>query len=129
VSEQVQIRINQKTGFFWVIMQRVVVIPYRPLGKTYRSHLQGSRIRKKKSVRNYRYSLRNNPEERRSPLLRGGRPKSRINKTIFILNYYLFILVVTNNSMEQNPAGVANSVANQNSFLPTNAPFIKHINC
>jgi hypothetical protein len=30
------------------------------------------------SVRNYHYSLRNNPEERSSNLLRGGSLKSRI---------------------------------------------------
>jgi hypothetical protein len=96
--------------FFWVIMQRVVVIPYRRLGKIYRFHLQGPKIQKK-SVRNYRYSLRNDPEERRSPLLRGGKPKSRKNKPIFILKYYLFILVVNNNSMEQNPAEDANSLS------------------
>ena len=30
------------------------------------------------SVRNYPHALRNNPEERSSHLLRGGRPKSRI---------------------------------------------------
>jgi len=29
------------------------------------------------SVRNYHYSLRNNPEERSSRLFRGGSPKSR----------------------------------------------------
>jgi hypothetical protein len=32
---------------FGVITQRVVVIPYRCLGTTYRSHLQGSRIQNK----------------------------------------------------------------------------------
>jgi hypothetical protein len=29
---------------FWEIAQRIVVIPYRRFGTTYRSHLQGSRI-------------------------------------------------------------------------------------
>jgi len=33
-----------RTALFWVIMQRVVVIPYRCFGTTYRSHLQGSEI-------------------------------------------------------------------------------------
>jgi hypothetical protein len=32
-----------KTVLFWVIMQRVVVIPYC-FGTTYQSHLQGTRI-------------------------------------------------------------------------------------
>jgi hypothetical protein len=31
-----------------------------------------------KSVRNYHYSLRNNPEQRSSPFLQGGNLKSRI---------------------------------------------------
>jgi len=35
-----------RTAFFWVIMQRVVVISYQRLGTTYCSHLQGSRIQK-----------------------------------------------------------------------------------
>ena len=30
------------TAFFWVITQRVVVIPYRHFGSTYGSHLQRS---------------------------------------------------------------------------------------
>jgi len=29
---------------FWAITQRVIAIPYRHFGTTYRSHLQGSRI-------------------------------------------------------------------------------------
>ena len=32
-----------KIALCWVITQGVVVIPYRPYGTTYRSHLQGSR--------------------------------------------------------------------------------------
>ena len=32
-----------RTALFWVITQRVVVIPRRRFGTTYRSHLQGSR--------------------------------------------------------------------------------------
>ena len=73
------------TALFWVITQRVAVIPYRRFGTTYRSHLQGQESKKKArfllgfltlkleeigrsetSVRNYRYSLRNNPEEHSS---------------------------------------------------------------
>jgi hypothetical protein len=34
------------TALFWVVRQRVVLIPYRHLGTTYLSHLQGSRIKK-----------------------------------------------------------------------------------
>jgi len=36
-----------RTALFWVITQRVVVIYYRRFGTTYRSHLLGSRMRKK----------------------------------------------------------------------------------
>ena len=32
-----------RTALFWFIVQRVVVIPYRRFGTTYRSHLQESR--------------------------------------------------------------------------------------
>jgi len=35
------------------------------------------------SVRNYHFSLSNDPEERSSPLLRGGSLKSRIQKFLF----------------------------------------------
>jgi len=34
----------KKTALFWVIKQRVVLIPYRRFGTTYRSLLQGPRI-------------------------------------------------------------------------------------
>jgi hypothetical protein len=50
------------TLLFWVITQRVVLIPYRRFGTTYQSHLQFSRI----------------PEESSSHLLRGGSLESRI---------------------------------------------------
>ena len=67
----------------WVITQRVVVIPYRHFGTTYRPHLQGSRIQKEASwplkvgltgsletsARNYYHLLRNNAEERRSQII------------------------------------------------------------
>jgi len=36
-----------RSVLFWVIMQWVVVISYRCFGATYRSHPQGSRIKKK----------------------------------------------------------------------------------
>jgi hypothetical protein len=37
---------HMSTTLFWVIRQRVVLIPYIHLGTTYLSHLQGSRIKK-----------------------------------------------------------------------------------
>jgi len=37
---------EKRTVFFCVIMQRELVIPYRPFGITYCAHLQGSRIQK-----------------------------------------------------------------------------------
>jgi hypothetical protein len=49
-----------RTAFFWVVTQRVMVISL---------------------VRNYHYSLRNNPGESRSYLLRSGNLKSRKMKT------------------------------------------------
>jgi hypothetical protein len=48
------------------------------------------------SVRNYHYSLRNNPEERSSQLPRGGSLKSRISNLSplgFFSFFYFFILV------------------------------------
>ena len=77
-------------ALFWVIMQRVAIISYRRFGTTHWFHTQGRRIQKRKihkgfltledgtdscpetSVINYNYSLRNNPEELSSNLLRGG---------------------------------------------------------
>jgi hypothetical protein len=45
--------------------QRVVAIPYRSFGTTCLSHLKMGQIGcVETSVRNYYYSLRNNPEER-----------------------------------------------------------------
>jgi len=40
------------------------------------------------SVRNYHHSLRNNPEERISQLLRGGSLKSRTSMWVIFLCYY-----------------------------------------
>jgi len=40
-------------------------------------------------VRYYHYSLRNNPEERGSRLLRGGRPKSR---TVHFITQCIYVL-------------------------------------
>jgi hypothetical protein len=42
----IQLRKIMRTELFCVITRRVVVISYRRFGTTYRSHLQGSRIRK-----------------------------------------------------------------------------------
>ena len=57
-----------RTALFWIITQRVVVISYRRwgIGCT------------ETSVRNHHYSLRNNPEEPSSQLLRGGSLKTRV---------------------------------------------------
>ena len=56
-----------------VATQRVVVIPYWRFGTTYRSHLQGSRIRTDScpatSVRNCHYSLRNSVITQKSAVL------------------------------------------------------------
>jgi len=61
-----------RAALFWVITQRVGVIPYRRFGTTC---LQGSRIPgpedgidslSETSVRNYQYLLLNNSEERSS---------------------------------------------------------------
>jgi len=61
------------------ITQRIVAISYWCFGTTYRSHPQDSRG-PETSESNYHYSLRNNPKERRSQLLRGGSLKSRNHK-------------------------------------------------
>ena len=53
-------RIYIRTALFWVITQRVVVIPYRRFGKPIGPIFKG-----------------NNPEERNSHLLRSGSLKSR----------------------------------------------------
>jgi len=42
-------RKQMKAGLFWVITPHVVVIHYRRFGKTYRPHLQGSRILERRS--------------------------------------------------------------------------------
>ena len=77
-SELIQLR----TAFFWIITQRVVVIPHRTNSL---SLLQGPlKIGPKgcieMRVRNYHYQLRNNTEERSSRPLRGGRLKSNLTQ-------------------------------------------------
>jgi hypothetical protein len=62
-----QTTLNKKclrTALLWVITQRVMVISYRPDGTTYRAPSFG-----------FLHSMRNNPEERNSQLLRVGSPK------------------------------------------------------
>ena len=63
---------NVRTALFWVITQPIVVIP---IGCP------------KTSVRKYHHSLRNDPEERSSHLLRGGSLKSRTGKNICCFIY------------------------------------------
>jgi hypothetical protein len=100
-----------RTILFWVITQWVVVTSYGRFGATYRSCLHVSGIQKdfyscflkmrplvnpETSIRNYHYSLRNNPAERSSYLLRGGSLKSTTQIPYFIIsliNYNLNILV------------------------------------
>jgi len=62
-----------RTALSWDITQRVVVIPYRRFGTTYRSNLQDSWHLKMEpvgcpetSARNYHHSLRSNVEDRNS---------------------------------------------------------------
>ena len=54
----------------------------------------GSICRPETSVRNYLYSLRNDPEERNSPLLRGGILKSRILASLVIEPSFKWVLCV-----------------------------------
>ena len=79
-----------RTALFWFIAQRVVAIPYQRLETIYLSHLKIGPIGcSETSVRNYRYSLRNCPEERSSHLLRSGSLKSRV--VVFFSVYMLII--------------------------------------
>jgi len=68
-----------RIALFRVITQPVTVIPYLRFSTTCRSDIEGSRIQAgcpETSVGNYHYSLRNDPEERSSHLLRGRSLKS-----------------------------------------------------
>ena len=77
--------VQKETALFWVITQRVVIIAYRrsvqPIGSIFREEpLKIEPIgRQERSVRNYHYSLLNNPEERSSHLLSSRSLKSRLN--------------------------------------------------
>lgn len=55
-----------RSALFWATAQRVVVIPFRCFGTTYRP--KGPIGCSETSARNCRYSLRNNPEQRSSQL-------------------------------------------------------------
>jgi hypothetical protein len=62
-----------RTALFWVTTQRVVAIPYRRFGTTYRSCLQGSRLTLKDVAdmsRNVGKELPNNPGQRSSLSMR-----------------------------------------------------------
>ena len=76
---------HRRIGLSWDITQRVVAVSYRRSGTTY---FQGSRTWTLKmvpvswpetSVRNCHHSLRNNPEQRSSPPLRGGSKESHFS--------------------------------------------------
>ena len=85
--------IEKRTALFRVITQRVEAISYPGFETTYRSHLRRSRIIlyglkmgpvrcPETSVRIYRYSLRNDPEEHSFYLLSGWGLISRINAMV-----------------------------------------------
>ena len=91
-------RLHLSTALVWSITQRVLVIPCRRFGTSYRSIIQDSWPLKtgpiccpETSVRNHHHSLRNSPEERSSNLLRGGKQKS--HKIGYICRYDKHILV------------------------------------
>jgi hypothetical protein len=66
-----------KTALFWFVTQRVVIISYRhfDIGPIFRGLV--SIYRPETLVRNYHYSLYNNPEERSPHVFRGRSLKSR----------------------------------------------------
>jgi hypothetical protein len=94
-------RLEKITALFWVITQWVVVISYRRIGTTYRSHVWGLKILNFLTLRmepiactetlvtNYHYSLRKNSEECSSQLLDGGSSKSRLQVTVVTLHSLL----------------------------------------
>ena len=55
-----------RNSLFWVIMRRVVAIPYWPFGTTYQSLVEGTIVCPETSVRNYHYSPRNSEEKHSS---------------------------------------------------------------
>jgi len=90
---------TSRTVLFWVFMQRVVVISYRLFGKSYRSHLKGTRVKMgpigcpETSVWNFHYSPRNNLEEGSYHLIRDERPVFT-HRTSMFLNLRWFCSVV-----------------------------------
>ena len=90
-SRWIRLRMGLRTELFWTTSQRIMVITYRRFGITSWSHLPAIFIDSwpfkmgpigctEISVRNYRYSLRNNPEGLSSHLLRGGSLKSHTDQ-------------------------------------------------
>jgi hypothetical protein len=101
-----------KSALFWDVTQRVVLNPCRRFETIYRFHLRRSRNPRiswssnmwpigctETSIRNYYYTLRNTPEERRSHLIRGRSLKSR---TVFELPYKLIPMCETKIYTEYN---------------------------
>jgi len=84
-----------RTALFWVTVQLAVVVTAKTPEES-SSHTWTLRIGPigcpETSVRNYNYSLRNNPEELSSQVLRGVSLKSRNNKIVSLtnLNKYLY---------------------------------------
>jgi hypothetical protein len=76
--------LNLRIALFWVITQRVVVISHRLFGTAYRIACPET------SVRDYHCSLRDNPEEGRYHLLRGGSLKSPRGLNVFLTCIQVF---------------------------------------
>jgi hypothetical protein len=95
-------RINShilRSALFWDITRCLMITVYRRFGKTYRSHIHGSRVLfysdswpvkmvplgwPETSVNNYHKTPRHIPEERRSHQHNGGSLKSRPHFNIYI---------------------------------------------
>jgi hypothetical protein len=90
-----------ETLLFWVITQQIVEFSYGRFGKTYGSRLHVSGIQKdfvflllkmgplvyfETSVRNYHYTLHNNPAECSFHLFRGGSLKSSTQVSYFVIH-------------------------------------------
>jgi hypothetical protein len=80
-----------RNAIFWVISLRVVVFPCRCFGTTYRSKLHEPHLKMgpiglpEMSAMIYYNSMRNNPKERISSLLRGG---SLISAILTPINHF-----------------------------------------
>jgi hypothetical protein len=77
-----------RNAFLWAITQRVVVISVRRLGI---KQMVGPIGCPEKSVRNCRYSLRNNPEEHTFHLLRSGSLKSQNGEAVPTMVHYAYV--------------------------------------